>query len=67
MHGDWVTAIASIIAAVLGCLVSYVLDRYRATKRSYGCKIAFGHEIAFAEQLYEMSARNVQRISEAPE
>jgi hypothetical protein len=21
MHGDWVTAIASIIAAVLGCLV----------------------------------------------
>ncbi len=34
MHGDWVTAIASIIAAVLGCFITYVFDRYRATKKS---------------------------------
>ena len=34
MHGDWVAAIAGIVAAVIGSLLTYSFDRYRATKKS---------------------------------
>jgi hypothetical protein len=33
-HGDWVTAIASIIAVIVGGFVTYLFDRYRATRKA---------------------------------
>jgi hypothetical protein len=32
-HGDWVVAIASVVAAVVGATVIFVFDRYRATRK----------------------------------
>lgn len=34
MHGDWIVAIASILAAILGGVTIYLLDRYRAGRKS---------------------------------
>jgi len=33
MHGDWVVAIASIIAAIVGGVVIFFVERLRATKK----------------------------------
>src|SRR5690242_16629206 len=33
-HGDWVVAIASIVAAIVGGVVIFLFDRYRATRKS---------------------------------
>src|ERR1700738_1294001 len=34
MTGDWVVAVATIIAVIFGGFVTYFFDRYRATRRS---------------------------------
>src|SRR6202795_1259511 len=33
-HGDWVVAIASVVAAIVGGVVIFLFDRHRATRRS---------------------------------
>jgi hypothetical protein len=34
MHGDWITATATVLAAIIGILGGYVLARYQREKRA---------------------------------
>jgi hypothetical protein len=48
MHGDWVTAIATVLAAIIGVLGGYLLARYQREKRAVSFLVTDTEDLAAA-------------------
>src|ERR1017187_4682034 len=52
MHGDWVTAIATVLAAIIGVFGGYLLARYQREKRILRFTIMYTEDLAAALRVH---------------